>query len=182
MLSLIGFVFVSIPASAGSWITAENTNCKLWNPDPDEQQKVRWGGKCKGGKASGDGVAEWYSYQRPPDLCECTFVDGKAEGMGVYRWTDGVTYVGEFKAGVIEGKGFIKYPDNEMYEGDFKTTYYIILFSHIVLAAIITPLSLFTLYRGWNNQLERHRNIANITLPIWLYVSVTGVIINLMLY
>ena len=53
--------------------------------------------------------------------CECTFVDGKAEGMGIYRWTDGVTYVGEFKAGVIEGKGFIKYPDNEMYEGDFKT-------------------------------------------------------------
>ena len=123
MLSLIGLVFVSIPASAGSWITAENTNCKLWNPDPDEQQKVRWGGKCKGGKASGDGVAEWYSYQRPPDLCECTFVGGKAEGMGVYRWTDGVTYVGEFKAGVIEGKGFIKYPDNEMYEGDFKNGY-----------------------------------------------------------
>ena len=42
--------------------------------------------------------------------------------MGVYRWTDGVTYVGEFKAGVIEGKGFIKYPDNEMY-GDFKNGY-----------------------------------------------------------
>ena len=43
--------------------------------------------------------------------------------MGVYRWTDGVTYVGKFKAGVIEGKGFIKYPDNEMYEGDFKNGY-----------------------------------------------------------
>ena len=68
------------------------------------------------------------------------------------------------------------------YVGDFETTYYIILFSHIVLAAIIIPLALFTLYRGWNNQLERHRNIAKITLPIWLYVSVTGVIIYLMLY
>ena len=68
------------------------------------------------------------------------------------------------------------------YEGDFETIYYIILFSHIVLAAIIIPLALFTLYRGWNNQLERHRNIAKITLPIWLYVSVTGVIIYLMLY
>ena len=68
------------------------------------------------------------------------------------------------------------------YGGDFETTYYIILFSHIVLAAIIIPLALFTLYRGWNNQLERHRNIAKITLPIWLYVSVTGVIIYLMLY
>ena len=68
------------------------------------------------------------------------------------------------------------------YEGDFETIYYIILFSHIVLAAIIIPLALFTLYRGWNNQLKRHRNIAKITLPIWLYVSVTGVIIYLMLY
>ena len=68
------------------------------------------------------------------------------------------------------------------YEGDFETIYYIILFSHIVLAAIIIPLALFTLYRGWNNQLERHRNIAKITLPIWLYVSITGVIIYLMLY
>ena len=70
----------------------------------------------------------------------------------------------------------------KLYEGDFKTTYYIILFSHIVLAAIIIPLALFTLYRGWNNQLKRHRKIAKITLPIWLYVSVTGVIIYLMLY
>ena len=68
------------------------------------------------------------------------------------------------------------------YEGDFETIYYIILFSHIVLAAIIIPLALFTLYRGWNNQLKRHTNIAKITLPIWLYVSVTGVIIYLMLY
>ena len=68
------------------------------------------------------------------------------------------------------------------YEGDFETIYYIILFSHIVLAAIIIPLALFTLYRGWNNQLEKHRKIAKITLPIWLYVSVTGVVIYLMLY
>ena len=70
----------------------------------------------------------------------------------------------------------------KLYEGDFKTTYYIILFSHIVLAAIIIPLALFTLYRGWNYQLEKHRKIAKITLPIWLYVSVTGVVIYLMLY
>ena len=68
------------------------------------------------------------------------------------------------------------------YGGDFEIIYFIILFSHIVLAAIIIPLALFTLYRGWNNQIKRHRSIAKITLPIWLYVSVTGVIIYLMLY
>ena len=111
------------PVLAGQWIKSENGGCLLWNPDPEEAQKVRWGGACKDGKAHGDGVAEWYSYQRPPDRCECSFVAGKAEGMGSYRWSDGVHYVGEFKAGVIEGKGFIRYPDNEMYEGDFKNGY-----------------------------------------------------------
>ena len=68
------------------------------------------------------------------------------------------------------------------YLGDFQTLYYITLFTHIVLAAIIIPLALFTLYRGWVSQLKRHRKIARITLPIWLYVSGTGVVIYLMLY
>ena len=60
--------------------------------------------------------------------------------------------------------------------------YYIVLFSHIVLAAIIIPLALFTLYRGWVSDIKKHKKIAKITLPIWLYVSVTGVIIYVMLY
>jgi len=68
------------------------------------------------------------------------------------------------------------------YMGDHQTIYYFILISHIILAAIIIPLALFTLYRGWNSQIEKHRRVAKITLPIWLYVSVTGVIIYLMLY
>jgi len=70
----------------------------------------------------------------------------------------------------------------KVYLGDFKTVYFIILFSHIILASIIIPLALFTLYRGWVSDLEKHRKIAKITLPIWLYVSLTGVIIYLMLY
>jgi hypothetical protein len=120
LLSMVIFAGLAGSANGGAWFKAENTDCTLWNPDPDDEQKVRWGGQCKDGKAQGDGVAEWFSYQRPPDRCECSLVDGKVEGTGIYRWADGVTYVGEFKASVIEGKGFIKYPDNEMYEGDFK--------------------------------------------------------------
>tara|TARA_B110000438_G_C15513888_1_gene521128 strand:+ start:176 stop:700 length:525 start_codon:yes stop_codon:yes gene_type:complete len=68
------------------------------------------------------------------------------------------------------------------YTGDLVLLYYIILLSHILLAMIIIPLSLITLYRGWNSQISKHRRIAKITFPIWLYVSVTGVIIYLMLY
>ena len=68
------------------------------------------------------------------------------------------------------------------YVGDHQTLYYFILISHIVLAAIIIPLALFTLYRGWTSELDKHRRTARITLPLWLYVSITGVIIYLMLY
>tara|TARA_S200000501_G_scaffold363312_1_gene394096 strand:+ start:4151 stop:4666 length:516 start_codon:yes stop_codon:yes gene_type:complete len=68
------------------------------------------------------------------------------------------------------------------YVGDYATIYFIILISHIVLAAIILPLALITLYRGWQSQIDKHRKIAKITFPLWIYVSVTGVIIYWMLY
>ena len=68
------------------------------------------------------------------------------------------------------------------YLGEFSTIYYFILISHIILAVFIIPLALITLYRGWNMQVEKHKKIARITYPIWLYVSVTGVVIYLMLY
>ena len=68
------------------------------------------------------------------------------------------------------------------YNGDFSTLYYFILITHIILAAAIIPLALLALYRGWTDNLRLHKKIAKITLPLWLYVSVTGVTIYLMLY
>ena len=68
------------------------------------------------------------------------------------------------------------------YLGDYAMLYYFILLSHIILATFIIPLSLITLYRGWSMQIKKHRRIAKITYPIWLYVSITGVVIYLMLY
>lgn len=68
------------------------------------------------------------------------------------------------------------------YEGPFRTFYLVILLTHIVLAAVIIPLALVTLYRGWRMDKRAHRKIARITLPLWLYVSVTGVAIYVMLY
>ena len=68
------------------------------------------------------------------------------------------------------------------YLGEYEKAYYFILISHIILAVVIIPLALVTLYRGWNMQVVKHRRIARITYPVWLYVSVTGVVIYLMLY
>ena len=66
--------------------------------------------------------------------------------------------------------------------GFVRVTYFAILITHVVLAAAILPLALVTATRGLRSQFDRHVRIARWTLPIWLYVSVTGVIIYLMLY
>lgn len=67
-------------------------------------------------------------------------------------------------------------------QGWIRPVYFTILISHIILAFLIVPLSLRTLYLAWRERFEQHRRIAKITFPVWLYVSVTGVIIYLMLY
>jgi len=66
--------------------------------------------------------------------------------------------------------------------GVVRTVYLALLLPHIVLAAVIVPLALFTIYRGWTGRLELHRKVARITLPLWLYVSASGVTIYWMLY
>ena len=67
-------------------------------------------------------------------------------------------------------------------EGLSRVVYFTILITHVILAAATVPLALVTANRGLRNRLDRHVSIARWTLPIWLYVSVTGVVIYLMLY
>jgi uncharacterized membrane protein YozB (DUF420 family) len=67
-------------------------------------------------------------------------------------------------------------------EGFIRVVYFVILTTHVVLAALILPLALTTAARGLRAQYDRHVRLARWTLPLWLYVSVTGVVIYLMLY
>src|SRR5262245_65631901 len=67
-------------------------------------------------------------------------------------------------------------------QGPIRAVYFTILLTHTVLAATIVPLVLITLTRGLRARYDRHRKIARWTLPLWLYVSVTGVAVYLMLY
>jgi uncharacterized membrane protein YozB (DUF420 family) len=67
-------------------------------------------------------------------------------------------------------------------EGWIRVFYFGILISHIVLAAVIVPLAIVTLIWALKGSFERHQSIARWTLPVWLYVSATGVIVYLMLY
>ncbi|WP_408607094.1 DUF420 domain-containing protein [Halobacillus mangrovi] len=66
-------------------------------------------------------------------------------------------------------------------EGILQTIYYFILITHIMLAAVIVPLALLTLARGLTMKVEKHRKIARWTMPLWLYVSLTGVLVYLMI-
>jgi putative membrane protein len=67
-------------------------------------------------------------------------------------------------------------------EGADKIVYLLILFSHMILAAAVLPMVLFTLYLAVRGRFDEHRRLARWTWPIWIYVSVTGVVVYLMLY
>jgi putative membrane protein len=67
-------------------------------------------------------------------------------------------------------------------QGAARTLYFAILIPHVVLAAAVLPLAIVTLARGLGGRHPSHARLARWTLPIWLYVSVTGVVVYLMLY
>jgi putative membrane protein len=70
--------------------------------------------------------------------------------------------------------GHVKYCDEGLLPSGI---YYVILLTHVVLSAAIVPLASFSVYRGLSERYDKHRKIARITFPIWLYVSVTGVLV-----
>ena len=69
----------------------------------------------------------------------------------------------------FEGEGMVKY------------FYYFVLITHILLAITIVPLALITLFRAWKLEYVKHKKIAKWTLPIWLYVSLSGVVVYLLI-
>lgn len=71
-----------------------------------------------------------------------------------------------------------KFPDL----GIIKTIYLFILIPHIILAAVMVPMILKTFWHAFRGEWEKHKKIARITFPVWMYVSVTGVIVYFMLY
>jgi uncharacterized membrane protein YozB (DUF420 family) len=68
------------------------------------------------------------------------------------------------------------------YHGPARPVYFVILISHVVLAAVIVPLAIVTLARALSGRFPAHARLARRTLPLWMYVSVTGVIVYWMLY
>jgi len=81
-----------------------------------------------------------------------------------------IHHLREHKLVLFQGQGWIR------------PVYFTLLTSHTILAIVIVPLILITLRRAWLEKFDKHRLIARWTLPLWLYVSVTGVIVYFMVY
>lgn len=86
----------------------------------------------------------------------------------------------ETKFGDLNGDGILS-PEETAAVGSIRTVYLVILTSHIILAAAVLPLILLSFYRGLQMQVAKHKKLVRWTFPIWLYVTVTGVIVYFMI-
>ena len=86
----------------------------------------------------------------------------------------------ETRFGDLNGDGILS-PEEKAAVGNIRYVYYVILTSHIVLAAAVLPLILLSFYRGLQMQVEKHKKLVRWTFPIWLYVTITGVIVYVMI-
>jgi putative membrane protein len=89
-------------------------------------------------------------------------------------------FTGDTKYGDVDHNGIVS-EDEKTLAGPVRMIYYFILLTHIPLAGIILPFILFTAYRSLTGEYERHKKLARITWPVWLYVAVTGVVVYLMI-
>ena len=87
---------------------------------------------------------------------------------------------GETKFGDLDHNGILS-DDEKLQVGSVRMIYYVLLLTHIPLAAIILPFILFTAYRALTGEYEKHRKLTRITWPVWFYVAVSGVIVYWMI-
>lgn len=87
---------------------------------------------------------------------------------------------GETKFGDLDHNGIVS-ADEKALAGNVRIVYFILLLTHIPLAAIILPFILFTAYRSLTGDYAKHKKLARITWPIWFYVAVSGVVVYLMI-
>ncbi len=89
-------------------------------------------------------------------------------------------FTGDTKYGDLDNNGIVSDEEKSL-AGPIRIVYYFILLTHIPLAGIILPFILFTSYRSLTGEYEKHKKLARITWPVWLYVAITGVIVYLMI-
>ncbi|MDA0714550.1 MAG: DUF420 domain-containing protein [Bacteroidetes bacterium] len=76
---------------------------------------------------------------------------------------------------------FHYFSGDTVYGGEYKSLYYFVLISHVVLAALSLPFILLAYYRGYTGAIDKHKKLVRFTYPVWLYVTITGVLVYLFL-
>lgn len=115
MLGLAG-----LAASPSTWMADGRTGCKVWDPEPDPQERVRWSGACVGGFASGPGVTEWIEDGRVIERTEGARLAGHLQGRGVQTLANGDRFEGAWKDDLKQGRGSYRSADGWAYVGEFK--------------------------------------------------------------
>ena len=93
------------PCEQGNWLFDTELGCRMWDWHPDPHDKTSWSGACPKGQKEGRGVLQWYEHGRPIDRFEGTFVAGRRQGPGRYRWNDEDWYVGDYEDDLPNGRG-----------------------------------------------------------------------------
>lgn len=104
------------PAS-GAWAADSRTGCKVWNPNPQPGEKVRWTGACVGGLGSGPGVTEWLEKGVVSERMEGGRVAGHLQGKGILTLPDGERFEGMWKDDRRNGPGTIVGADGKRLSG-----------------------------------------------------------------
>ena len=85
-----------------TWINDPGTGCAAWNPCPEENESINWSGDCVDGKASGNGVLQWFVDGEPSQKYEGQMFMGRADGHGIRTWVSGERCEGEWRDGIEE--------------------------------------------------------------------------------
>jgi hypothetical protein len=93
------------PCDSGSWLFEPDVGCRMWDWHPAPTDTTTWTGSCKDGGLTGYGVVQWYEHGRPIDRFEGTFIAGRRQGVGRYRWNEADWYVGSFENDLPNGLG-----------------------------------------------------------------------------
>jgi hypothetical protein len=119
LLLITTLLFVSIGANAGEWIADNETNCKVWNDNPQPKETISWSGDCADGYAYGSGIIIWYKDKKENGRYKGEMRRGKNNGKGSYIWANGDKYEGDFVDNKRTGKGTSTWSNGNKYEGDF---------------------------------------------------------------
>jgi hypothetical protein len=119
LLAAMAFAGTATADEDVAWI-ADKNGCKVANPFPQPGETITWSGKCKKGRADGEGVLQWFVNGKALDRYEGTLQEGWAEGNGTLARSDGSRYTGQWRRSQQEGDGRHEDADGSWYAGQWK--------------------------------------------------------------